>query len=89
MKVILLADRTNDRSLVMTSSFTNMVLAAASLGMLETPDRYVALVQGLSQKADELLCTQIDTLARLARRDFHRAVFLASGARLALLVSRP
>ena len=82
VKVILLADRTNDRSLVMTSSFTNMVLAAASLGMLETPDRYVALVQGLSQKADELLCTQIDTLAGLARREFHRAVFLASGARL-------
>lgn len=82
VKVILLSDRTNDRSLVMTSSFTNMVLAAASLGMLETPDRYVALVEGLSRKAEELLCTEIDSLAGLARLDFDRAVFLASGARL-------
>ncbi len=82
VKVILLAEQTNDRSLVMTSSFTNMVLAAASLGMLKTPDQYVGLVRGLSQKAEELLSTQIDTLAGLARREFHRAVFLASGPRL-------
>jgi tagatose-6-phosphate ketose/aldose isomerase len=82
VKVVLLADRTNDRSLVMTSSFTNMVLAAAFLGMLRTADRYIAMVQGLSQKAEELLGSQIDTLAGLARRDFDRVVFLASGPRL-------
>lgn len=82
VKVVLLADQTNDRSLVMTSSFTNMVLAAAFLGMLRIPDQYVALVQDLSQKAEELLGTHIDTLAGLARRDFDRVLFLASGPRL-------
>jgi len=82
VKVVLLAEETNDRSLVMTSSFTNMVLAAAFLGMLRTPDKYLALVQGLSQKAEELLYAHFDTLAGLARRDFARVVFLASGARL-------
>jgi tagatose-6-phosphate ketose/aldose isomerase len=82
VKVVVLAEETNDRSLVMTSSFTNMVLAAAFLGMLDAPDQYVALVQGLSQKAEELLHTYFDALAGVARRNFDRAVFLASGARL-------
>jgi tagatose-6-phosphate ketose/aldose isomerase len=82
VKVVLLADQTNDRSLVMTSSFTNMVLAASALGWLRTPGEYMGLVRGLSQKADELLSTHFDTLAAAARREFHRAVFLASGARL-------
>jgi tagatose-6-phosphate ketose/aldose isomerase len=82
VKVVLLADRTNDRSLVMTSSFTNMVLASSFLGSLSTPGQYIALVRELAQKADELLTTHFDTLAAVARRDFHRAVFLASGSRL-------
>jgi tagatose-6-phosphate ketose/aldose isomerase len=82
VKVIVLADQTNDRSLVMTSSFTNMVLAARSLGMLETPARYRALIQGLSVKAEKLLRTSFGILAELAGRDFDRVVFLASGVRL-------
>lgn len=82
VKVVLLAEQTNDRSLVMTSSFTNMALATAFLGMLETPSDYVGLVQGLSHKAEELLSSHFDTLAGLARRDFDRVIFLASGSRL-------
>ncbi len=82
VQVVVLADQTNDRSLVMTSSFTNMVLAAAFLGMLRTPEQYVSLVQRLSQKAEELLRTHFDTLAGIANRDFDRVVFLASGPRL-------
>jgi tagatose-6-phosphate ketose/aldose isomerase len=82
VKVVLLAEETNDRSLVMTSSFTNMVLATAFLGMLETPDQYVGLVESLSQKAEKLLSEHFDTLAGLARRDFDRVIFLASGSRL-------
>jgi tagatose-6-phosphate ketose/aldose isomerase len=82
VKVILLAEQTNDCSLVMTSSFTNMVLAAAFLGMLHSPDKYIKLVEDLSRKAEELLKTQIDTLATMAQLNFARVVFLASGAGL-------
>ncbi|MGA3132101.1 MAG: hypothetical protein ABSD59_14940 [Terracidiphilus sp.] len=82
VKLVVLADSTNDRSLVMTSSFTNMVLAAAFLGFLERPDQYLALLRSLSERAEELLCGHIDLLASLARRDFDRVIFLASGARL-------
>jgi tagatose-6-phosphate ketose/aldose isomerase len=82
VKLVVLADSTNDRSLVMTSSFTNMVLATTFLRFLERPDQYVALLHGLSEKAEELLSGYIDRLASLARRDFDRVIFLASGARL-------
>ncbi len=82
VKAILLDEQTNDRSLVMTSSFTNMVLAASFLGMLETPEKYLALIQGLSRTADEVLRANFDALAALARRDFARVVYLASGPRL-------
>jgi tagatose-6-phosphate ketose/aldose isomerase len=82
VRVVLLAEQTNDRSLVMTSSFTNMVLAATSLGMLQTPDRYLTLIERLSLKAEELLYKHFDTLAGLARRDFNRVIFLATGPRL-------
>jgi tagatose-6-phosphate ketose/aldose isomerase len=77
--VVVLDDTTNDRSLVMTSSFTNMVLAGRILGMLQTPDRYDATATGLSQTAGELIRTHFDTLAGLARRDFHRVLYLADG----------
>lgn len=81
VRVVVLDERTNDRSLVMTSSFTNMVLAAAFLGMLEAPEKFPALARGLSLKADELLRNHVDALAALAGRDFQRVVYLASGAR--------
>jgi tagatose-6-phosphate ketose/aldose isomerase len=80
--VVLLPEQTNDCSLVMTSSFTNLVLAVAYLGMLETPDRYLGLVESLSRKAEEILRGHIDSLAKLARRSFQRAVYLATGPRL-------
>ncbi len=82
VKVVVLAEETNDRSLAMTSSFTNMVLAAASLGMLNTPEQYLALIESLSMTAETLLHKYFDKLAELARRDFGRVVYLASGARL-------
>jgi tagatose-6-phosphate ketose/aldose isomerase len=81
VRVVVLDEKTNDRSLVMTSSFTNMVLAASSLGMLESPEKFPVLTAGLSRKAEELLLHHFDALAALACRDFHRVVFLASGAR--------
>jgi tagatose-6-phosphate ketose/aldose isomerase len=81
VQVIPLDERTNDRSLVMTSSFTNMVLAARFLGMLHAPDCYRALCRDLSGRAEGLLKTSFDTLARVAGRNFGRALFLGSGSR--------
>src|SRR5438876_1022171 len=53
--VLALDDATNDRSLVMTSSFTNLVIAGRILGMLDRPAAYRNLVDGLSRAADLIL----------------------------------
>ena len=57
---IVLDEKTNDRSLVMTSSFTNMVLAASFLGYLNDPQRYSQLIEHLSAAAEKLLRTKLD-----------------------------
>jgi tagatose-6-phosphate ketose/aldose isomerase len=79
--VILLDDRTNDRSLAMTSSVTNMWLAARFLGMSSTPERYRRLSEQLARTAEYLLDNASAPLSQTAGTSFRRAVFLGSGSR--------
>lgn len=79
--VFALDDATNDRSLVMTSSFTNMVIAGRLLGMLDRPREYGALVDTLARAARGLLADHGDAIARVARGPFTRAIFLGSCCR--------
>ena len=83
VRVITLPSETLDKSLVMTSSFTNLLLAVRFLGMLGRANDYRALCERLSQIASELMRLKFDALARIAAADFRRAVFLGSGARFA------
>jgi tagatose-6-phosphate ketose/aldose isomerase len=83
VQVITLDDATNDRSLVMTSSFTNMVIGARFLGFSKDLAAYTALVGALARSASTLLQNQMTGLAKLARKPFRRALFLGSGARFA------
>jgi tagatose-6-phosphate ketose/aldose isomerase len=78
---IVLKERTCDHSLVMTSSFTNMVIAASILGCLDDTGRYGERVAALSRAADHLLGRQVRPLADLARRSFRTVVFLGVGCR--------
>jgi len=77
-----LADRTCDRSLMMTSSFTNMVLAGLSLAYLGAPAEYRRVVDALASSARSLLLSNTGCLAELARGSFASAVYLASGANI-------
>jgi tagatose-6-phosphate ketose/aldose isomerase len=81
--VVALPPETHDESLVMTSSFTNLMLAARFLGMLERPDGYRKLCALQSRVCQSLISTHFDRLAKIASRDFRRAVFLGSGTRQA------
>src|SRR6266404_883951 len=83
--VITLPRETHDKSLVMTSSFTNLLLAARFLGMLDRSDEYRKLCDAVSQIAQELIRSNFDRLANIAAREFRRAVFLGSGSRFAAL----
>jgi tagatose-6-phosphate ketose/aldose isomerase len=79
VQAVVLDPRTNDRSLVMTSSFTNLVLAARFLGLHAKPECYRAICAGLSALCSLLLTSHTAAIAGAARSGFRRAVFLGSG----------
>src|SRR5258705_103788 len=81
--VIVLDERTNDRGLVMTSSFTNLVLAARFLGLREEPARYQAICEQLVEIASVFMRDYLGKLATVARAPFDRAVYLGDDSRFA------
>lgn len=81
--VVALPPETNDESLVMTSSFTNLTLAARFLGLLDRPETYQKLCAIQSRLCRDLVATYFDVLSRVATTQFRRAVFLGSGTRYA------
>jgi tagatose-6-phosphate ketose/aldose isomerase len=78
---VVLDDKTCDRSLVMTSSFTNMVLAGRLLALTGAPKDYEARALRLSGLGAQVLLRHGDGLAAAARSDFGSAVYLGSGGR--------
>lgn len=83
VSVITLDDRTNDKSLVMTSSFTNLALAARFLGLADESGRYQSICRGLAESSAILLREHFGLLAQAAKASFRRVLFLASGPRFA------
>ncbi|GAH34708.1 unnamed protein product, partial [marine sediment metagenome] len=70
VRVLLLDARTNDRSLVMTSSFTNMLLAG---GALVQSEAYAAQTTSAADVAQRLFDRHADALAMAARKNFSAA----------------
>jgi tagatose-6-phosphate ketose/aldose isomerase len=79
--LLVLDERTADRSLMMTSSFTNMVLAGAFLGRVRGGAGYRATVEALARMGKSHLLEHTGTLALVARLPFRSAVFLGDGCR--------
>jgi tagatose-6-phosphate ketose/aldose isomerase len=65
----------------MTSSFTNLVLAARFLGLLERPDRYREICTQLSEVASDLIHSYFGSFEEVAAREYRRVLYLGSGAR--------
>jgi D-galactosamine 6-phosphate deaminase/isomerase len=80
--VIVLADDTNDQSLVMTSSVTSMVVAALGMTCLDRLDEYEAQVERLAAAGRRTL-SHADAIKAIAEQPWTRAVFLGSGRLLA------
>jgi len=74
VQVVTLDPRTNDRSLVMTSSFTNLVLAARCLGVFENRQ-----CDELAEACRKLLMQYYQPAARIGGADFDRVVYLTAG----------
>jgi tagatose-6-phosphate ketose/aldose isomerase len=78
---LVLDPSTCDQSLVMTSSFTNMVIAGLSLTLKDNREGYLRTVAALSEVARLQLLDQTQVLAEVARRDFGSVLFLGDGCR--------
>lgn len=77
---LVLDERTCDRSLVMTSSFTNMAVAASGLGSLDEPGAYASAVDRLADVGRRVIA-QSNELSALSQGAFAAAIFLGSGGR--------
>ncbi len=76
VKTIVLDARTNDRSLVMTSSFTNLVLAGLAVTHF---DQLAPVLGDLCRRAEQMLPAIHSMAQELVRPDVRRVVILASG----------
>jgi tagatose-6-phosphate ketose/aldose isomerase len=81
VQVVSLGDEVHDRSLVMTSSFTNLALSARFLGWLDRVDEFVALAGRLDSAGRRLLTAWPDRLGAFVAGDIKRIVFLGDGCR--------
>lgn len=81
VRVVSLNEEVHDRSLVMTSSFTNLTLSVRFLGWLERSDDFTALAGRLDAAGRRLLTTWPDRLATFVSGDIGRIVFLGEGCR--------
>ena len=81
VNVLVLDERTNDRSLVMTSSFTNLLLAGTGL---VRQSQGAGAANALSRLAgvQRIFDEQADAIAAVAAADFSRVVYLGSGGAL-------
>lgn len=77
---VVLADAVNDRSLAMTSSFTNMVIFGQCLANLWKDDNYDATLTLLCEAAEYLLEEGSVLAEQYAQEDFRNACFIGAGS---------
>lgn len=75
---VLLPEETNDRSLVMTSSFSSMALAAAGLAWLDKFDDFKTISDSLIKAAERVFSSYGNVIADFASIPFTRACYLGS-----------
>jgi tagatose-6-phosphate ketose/aldose isomerase len=76
---IVLDERTNDRSLAMTSSFSNMVLAGQILAHAWSVEVYEPICRALIEAGESLILRAAEIAAELADGEYARACFVGSG----------
>ncbi len=74
-----LDDEVNDRGLAMTSSFSNMVIAAQALAHLRTLVAYGAIVESLAMSASLVLPVAMSVCERIVEQGFSKVCFLGTG----------
>ena len=80
VSAVVLDERTNDKGLAMTSSFTNMVVAGQALGFAEDIHAYLSNIDLLAAAGERAVTELAGSVKDIADRPFERALFLGSGA---------
>jgi tagatose-6-phosphate ketose/aldose isomerase len=80
VSVVTLDDRTCDRSLVMTSSFTNLALAGLGLAYAGRETEYLESARRMASAGDVLLSCGSQVLADVASGGYRRLVVLGDGS---------
>jgi tagatose-6-phosphate ketose/aldose isomerase len=83
VQVVSLGEEVHDRSLVMTSSFTNLALSARFLGWLDRVPQFIGLAGRLDFAGRRLLSEWPDRLEDFVSGNVERIVFLGTGCRFA------
>lgn len=81
VRVISLDEEVHDRSLVMTSSFTNLAFSARFLGWLDRPQQFSILSERLDFAGRQLLANWPDRLEEFVSGHITRILFLGSRCR--------
>ncbi|MFH1068622.1 MAG: sugar isomerase [Candidatus Glassbacteria bacterium] len=76
--VILLPEKTNDKSLAMTSSFSSMVVAGQYFASLGDTAKFAGVVNELAKAGNVILQKYTSVLEKICAEPFERAVFLGS-----------
>ncbi len=77
--VVVLDDAVNDRSLAMTSSFTNMVVMGQCIANAWSIEAYTEVLAKLVRAGEQLLRAEAEA-ERIAQRGFSRVCFVGTGA---------
>jgi len=78
--VVVLDDTVNDRSLAMTSSFTNMIVMGQCMANAWSLQEYSSVLEEMARGGEALLSSASVIAERIASQGFSRACFLGSGA---------
>lgn len=78
----LLHDKANDESLVMTSSFSGMVVAGLALAHIKQFRGFPKLAERIAKAGERVLAKGSDIAKKVAALDFKRTVYLGTGALL-------
>src|ERR1044071_9192582 len=76
---LVLDDAVNDRGLAMTSSFSNMVIAAQALAHIHTLSAYDRVIESIAISASLVLPSVASICERLVDEGFSRVCFLGTG----------
>ncbi len=81
---LILPEKSNDKSLAMTGSFTSMLLSVVLIGKLTNVEKYSYAVKSLCESGIDILHRYIPLIRDISNTVYERVIFLGSGPLLGI-----